>query len=90
MTDDLSMKALSGDFGELASQSLAAGCDLVLHCNGDMAEMQAIAATTHGKATAELYERLATLVATTDVPPDDASALLAEYQELAEQYSLAA
>jgi beta-N-acetylhexosaminidase len=42
MTDDLSMKALKGDFTDLAQQSLAAGCDLVLHCNGDMDEMQAV------------------------------------------------
>ena len=44
MTDDLSMKALSGDFTERASAALKAGCDVVLHCNGDMAEMQAVAA----------------------------------------------
>jgi beta-N-acetylhexosaminidase len=42
MTDDLSMKALKGDFSERVSLSLQAGCDLILHCNGDMAEMQAI------------------------------------------------
>ena len=43
MTDDLSMKALSGDFGDRTSAALKAGCDVVLHCNGDMAEMQAVA-----------------------------------------------
>jgi len=42
MSDDLSMKALSGDFTERAEQSLAAGCDVVLHCNGEMAEMKAV------------------------------------------------
>ena len=42
MSDDLSMKALSGDFAERARTSLAAGCDVVLHCNGDMAEMTAV------------------------------------------------
>jgi beta-N-acetylhexosaminidase len=39
MSDDLSMKSLSGSLGRRATRSLAAGCDLVLHCNGDMAEM---------------------------------------------------
>ena len=39
MTDDLSMKALSGDIGELAIQSINAGCNLVLHCNGELGEM---------------------------------------------------
>ena len=43
MTDDLSMHALEGDFADRTRDSLAAGCDVVLHCNGDMAEMQAIA-----------------------------------------------
>ena len=42
MTDDLSMKALEGELDKLAARSLAAGCDIVLHCNGDMAEMELI------------------------------------------------
>ena len=42
MSDDLSMKALSGDFTERAKASRAAGCDVVLHCNGGMAEMKAV------------------------------------------------
>ncbi len=46
MTDDLSMHALSGSFEERAKQALAAGCDVILHCNGKMAEMQAIAGVT--------------------------------------------
>ena len=44
MTDDLSMKALSGSFTDRARAALAAGCDVVLHCNGVMDEMQAVAA----------------------------------------------
>lgn len=43
MTDDLSMKALEGDFAERTRASLAAGCDVVLHCNGDIGEMEAVA-----------------------------------------------
>jgi len=46
MSDDLSMKALSGGFEDRARAALDAGCDVVLHCNGDMAEMQAVAAGT--------------------------------------------
>lgn len=42
MSDDLSMKALGGEFADRARHSLAAGCDVVLHCNGDMAEMKAV------------------------------------------------
>ena len=44
MSDDLSMKALDGEMARRARQSLSAGCDIVLHCNGDMAEMKAVAA----------------------------------------------
>ncbi len=44
MTDDLSMKALAGSFSEKTQRALAAGCDMVLHCNGNLAEMQEVAA----------------------------------------------
>jgi len=46
MTDDLSMKALSGSFTEKTRKSLEAGCDLILHCNGDISEMVEIAENT--------------------------------------------
>ena len=46
MSDDLSMRALGGAFEHRTEAALAAGCDLVLHCNGDLAEMQAIASAT--------------------------------------------
>lgn len=43
LSDDLGMKALGGDFGGRAAKCLAAGCDIVLHCSGDDAEMRAVA-----------------------------------------------
>lgn len=43
MTDDLSMHALEGSFEDRTNRSLQAGCDVVLHCNGHLDEMQAIA-----------------------------------------------
>ncbi len=43
MGDDVSMGALSGSIAERSRASLAAGCDLVLHCNGQMDEMRAVA-----------------------------------------------
>ena len=46
LTDDLSMKALTGSYSERCERALAAGCDVILHCNGDMAEMTEVAAAT--------------------------------------------
>ncbi len=43
MSDDLSMKALDGPLSLRAKLALLAGCDLVLHCNGDMDEMRNVA-----------------------------------------------
>ena len=43
MSDSLSMKALSGDYADRARDCLEAGCDVALHCNGDMAEMVEVA-----------------------------------------------
>lgn len=44
LTDDLGMQALAGDYAARASASLAAGCDVVLHCSGAMSEMEQVAA----------------------------------------------
>lgn len=46
MTDDVSMKALSGGIGENTKAAFAAGCDLALHCNGEMDEMREVAAAS--------------------------------------------
>ena len=43
MSDDLSMKALDGPLNVRAKAALFAGCDVVLHCNGDMDEMKDVA-----------------------------------------------
>jgi beta-N-acetylhexosaminidase len=45
MTDDISMGALSGSYRDRAERAIAAGCDLVLHCNGDLAEAAEIGAS---------------------------------------------
>lgn len=43
MSDDVSMKALKGPIRERTAASIAAGCDLALHCNGDLLEMAEVA-----------------------------------------------
>ena len=46
MSDDVSMRALRGTIGERSQAVLVAGSDIVLHCNGIMAEMLEVAAVT--------------------------------------------
>lgn len=43
ITDDLSMNALKGSFSQRAKKSYESGCDVLLHCNGNMNEMLEIA-----------------------------------------------
>jgi len=43
MSDDLSMNALSGTLVERARATLAAGCDVVLHCNGSLDQRREVA-----------------------------------------------
>ncbi len=59
ISDDISMKALSGKPGRRAAAAIAAGCDVVLHCNGDMKEMTAIAdaLSPMSEAALERFER---------------------------------
>lgn len=44
MSDDISMGALQTDMADRASSAIRAGCDIVLHCNGLLDEMQSVAA----------------------------------------------
>jgi beta-N-acetylhexosaminidase len=54
LSDDLSMKALGGPFAERARAVFAAGLDMALHCNGDLAEARAVAEASPELAGASL------------------------------------
>ncbi len=65
MTDDLNMQALSGSLGQRTRAAMDAGCDIALHCKGDMAEMREVAAEagdmrpdTEARAAAALARRI--------------------------------
>jgi len=72
MSDDLGMHALQGNFTDRAAGVIAAGCDVALHCSGDMAEMQACAAGV-GEIALRARERLEAAMATIAGGADDAS-----------------
>lgn len=83
MTDDLSMGALAGAPGDLAAASLRAGCDVALHCNGHLPEMEAVVAACGALAGKALQRAgAATRWAAPDPAPFDASEAMAELAAL--------
>jgi beta-N-acetylhexosaminidase len=78
MSDDVSMGALSGSLAERTCAALAAGCDIVLHCNGELAEMEAVASAAPVLA-GEAAARAAAALSARAVPDsiDEADARLA-------------
>ncbi|SPH18331.1 Beta-hexosaminidase [Defluviimonas aquaemixtae] len=82
MTDDISMEALSGGPGERAVRAIAAGCDIVLHCNGEMAEMEQVAAAAGPLSDAAHGRAEAALACRRDPDPVDTALLEAELEAL--------
>lgn len=84
MTDDISMKALEGDLKELSRAAIAAGCDLVLHCNGTLDERRAVAEAA-GRMSEAAQARAEAALARRQAPDDiDIAALEAEFEALSE------
>ena len=82
ITDDLSMGALRGGIAARAEAALAAGCDLALHCNGQMGEMTDVAKATPLLSEAASH-RLADAEACRPSPaPFDRAAAEARFHEL--------
>ena len=82
MTDDLSMRALAGPMAARARDAFAAGCDVVLHCNGDMAEMTAVASATPPLSGAAARRAARAEAARRQPGPADIAAAVERYQEL--------
>ena len=81
MTDDLSMDALSGPISARAKAALFAGCDVVLHCNGQMAEMKHVAGEAkplEGASLKRAEAALGHLVTPAAFDPAEAEARLGE------------
>jgi beta-N-acetylhexosaminidase len=82
MSDDLGMKALGGTFAARTAGCLAAGCDIALHCSGDLAEMTAVIAAA-GTMTPAATARLGAAMLWAIPPRDmDVAALTAQRDEL--------
>ena len=82
MTDDLSMNALPGTIGDRAAGARAAGCDVILHCNGERAEMEAVVGAA-GALDPAASTRLARALGSRRAPLSvDEQALLSELADL--------
>jgi beta-N-acetylhexosaminidase len=82
MSDDVSMGALSGSLGERARSALAAGCDIILHCNGTLTEMRAVAAAVPQLAGDAARRAAAALAQRKLAAPVDIAARRAEFFKL--------
>ncbi len=80
MTDDLNMEALSGTLASRTAGAIAAGCDIALHCKGDLAQMQEVAAAAGAMNAATRQRAGAALAARRPAPEVDLAALEARFR----------
>jgi beta-N-acetylhexosaminidase len=89
MSDDVSMNALSGSIAERTHAIFAAGCDMVLHCNGKLDEMCEVAAKTP-ELSGKALERASRALASRKPPQAfDRSKARAELDALIERAGMA-
>lgn len=82
MSDDVGMNALAGSVAERTKALLAAGCDMVLHCSGELAEMHEVARETP-ELSGQALQRAKAALASRKAPKSfDRAAARAELDEL--------
>jgi beta-N-acetylhexosaminidase len=89
MSDDVSMNALAGSIAERTQAIVAAGCDMVLHCNGKLDEMREVAAETPELSGKALQRARAALASRKAPQPFDRLAARAELDDLIDRAGLA-
>lgn len=89
MSDDVSMNALAGSIAERTRAIAAAGCDMILHCNGDIDEMREVARETPELTGKALERAKATLAARKQPEPLDRQAARAELDALLDRVGTA-
>ncbi|QQO11577.1 beta-N-acetylhexosaminidase [Bradyrhizobium diazoefficiens] len=82
MSDDVSMNALAGTIAERTRAIFAAGCDMALHCNGNIEEMREVAGQTPELAGRALERANAALAARKPPQPFDRAAARTELDAL--------
>ena len=82
MSDDLSMGALNGPLGERTRTAISAGCDMALHCNGNMDEMLQVAAAAPLLAGEAARRAEAALASRKPAMPLDVAVKRAEFAAL--------
>jgi beta-N-acetylhexosaminidase len=82
MSDDISMGALSGSIAERSRAAIVAGCDVVLHCNGEMAQMREVAASVPVLADEAARRAAAALAARRPAKSIDMASSRAEFSRL--------
>ena len=89
MSDDVSMNALAGNLAERTRAIFAAGCDMALHCNGNIEEMSDVASQTPELSGRALARANAALAARKAPQPFDRAAARAELDALIARASTA-
>ena len=89
MSDDVSMNALAGSIAERTRALVAAGCDMVLHCNGKLHEMRDVARETPELSGKALERAKRALASRRQPQPFDRRATRARLDALIERAGMA-